>query len=168
MEKYLKNQRHFWKTSRSTFYNCYFILKLSVFLSGASLGYNCSMSINIKSCTLDDLWWPLGRPLRSISALSRERQLRGLVSYENPGRYFMIGRSCWDHFGVWSSRSVVLQSSRFAVLPVCSVVPSHGPLRSRSLVLFRSVVPSHGLLRSRSVILFSCVVPSQCLYTPGL
>ena len=55
---------------------------------------------------------------RSISTLYLTLKLKSLVSWESPGRYFMIGRCCWELFEVLSCRS-------WSTAVLCSAADSH-------------------------------------------
>ena len=58
-------------------------------------------------------------PLRCSFALFPVLQFRGLISWKNPGKYFMIGRSFWDLFGAFSCRSwSIAEQQRRAQLPI--------------------------------------------------
>ena len=59
----------------------------------------------------------LSWPLRSTFALFPVLQLRGLVSRESPGRYFMICPFLWDLFGALSCRFWSIAQQCGAQLP---------------------------------------------------
>ena len=65
-------------------------------------------------------------PLRGTFALFPVLQLRGLVSWESLGRYFMIGRFLWDLFGALSCRFLEYCSAVW-----CSAADSHLKLLDR-------------------------------------
>ena len=61
--------------------------------------------------------WRSASLAQRLSLLFPVLQLRALVSWESPGRYFMIGRFFWDLFGAFSCRFLSIDQPGGAQLP---------------------------------------------------
>ena len=80
-----------------------------------------------------DLWW-YRWPLRSVFALFPDVQLRGLVSWESYSKYFMIDRSFWDLFGVFSFPVLEYWSAVWCSAAVSRFKILHRVVRSASFL----------------------------------